>query len=145
MYSDCLQSCHVFGFQSLPILNVSYTGYGVYTVLLRSFCSDESRISMNLFLGYIGLTNSVVLCPLIIPFVFSEDSNDEHNNISENNMSNNMIDDEQNIRFLSGHDISSFVLFCLIIKGLFDNVLSDYLWAKGIILTSATVATVGLG
>ena len=27
----------------------------------------------------------------------------------------------------------------------FDNVLSDYLWARGIVLTSATVATVGLG
>ena len=30
-------------------------------------------------------------------------------------------------------------------KGLFDTVLSDYLWARSILLTSATVATVGLG
>mmetsp|Transcript_10886 Transcript_10886/g.14222 ORF Transcript_10886/g.14222 Transcript_10886/m.14222 type:complete len:84 (+) Transcript_10886:1-252(+) len=26
-----------------------------------------------------------------------------------------------------------------------DNVLSDYLWARSVVLTSATVATVGLG
>ena len=33
----------------------------------------------------------------------------------------------------------------LVIKGLLDNVLSDYLWARSVILTSATVANVGLG
>lgn len=31
--------------------------------------------------------------------------------------------------------------FCL---GLLDNVLSDYLWAKAVLLTSTTVATAGL-
>ena len=34
---------------------------------------------------------------------------------------------------------------CLLLKGLFDNVLSDYFWARAVVLTSATVATVGLG
>ena len=29
-------------------------------------------------------------------------------------------------------------------KGLFDNVLSDYLWARAVLLTSPTVASVGL-
>ena len=33
----------------------------------------------------------------------------------------------------------------LVAKGLLDNVLSDYLWARAVVLTSATVATVGLG
>ena len=28
-------------------------------------------------------------------------------------------------------------------KGLFDNVLSDYLWARAVLLTSPTVASVG--
>lgn len=32
----------------------------------------------------------------------------------------------------------------IIVKGLFDNVLSDFLWARAILLTSPTVATVGL-
>ncbi|KAI9911857.1 hypothetical protein PsorP6_009674 [Peronosclerospora sorghi] len=36
--------------------------------------------------------------------------------------------------------------FALLIgaKGLFDNVLSDYLWARAVLITSPTVATVGL-
>ncbi len=100
---------------------------------------------MNLFLGYIGLTNAIALSPLVVPYIFSDD--DFNDNNSENdiyNNGNNYSSDGQ-IRFLTSHQISSLVLFCLIIKGLFDNVLSDYLWAKGIILTSATVATVGLG
>lgn len=33
----------------------------------------------------------------------------------------------------------------LLFKGLLDNVLSDYLWARAVILTSATVASVGVG
>jgi hypothetical protein len=33
----------------------------------------------------------------------------------------------------------------LVVKGLFDNVLSDYLWLRAVILINATVATVGLG
>ena len=41
--------------------------------------------------------------------------------------------------------ISLTVFGLLVLKGLFDNVLSDYLWARSIVLTSATVATVGLG
>ena len=41
--------------------------------------------------------------------------------------------------------ITWMVFGLLVLKGLFDNVLSDYLWARSIVLTSATVATVGLG
>ena len=33
------------------------------------------------------------------------------------------------------------MIFC---KGLFDNVLSDLLWAKAVILTSPTVSTIGI-
>jgi solute carrier family 35 protein F5 len=38
----------------------------------------------------------------------------------------------------------SIFLF-LVLKGLLDNVLSDYLWARAVILTSATVASVSVG
>ena len=37
------------------------------------------------------------------------------------------------------------LLLWLILKGLLDNVLSDYLWARAVVLTSATVASVGVG
>ena len=33
----------------------------------------------------------------------------------------------------------------LLLGGLIDNALSDYLWARSVVLTSPTVATVGLG
>lgn len=35
-------------------------------------------------------------------------------------------------------------LFCSTLVGLLDNVLSDYLWAKAVLLTTTTVATAGL-
>ena len=36
------------------------------------------------------------------------------------------------------------VLGLIVLKGLLDNVLSDYLWARAVLLTSPAVATVGL-
>lgn len=36
------------------------------------------------------------------------------------------------------------ILGFIVLNGLCDNVLSDYLWARAIVLTSPTVATVGL-
>lgn len=47
--------------------------------------------------------------------------------------------------YISTQKLTLFVFMCLVVKGLFDNVISDYLWARSIILTSPTVATVGLG
>lgn len=32
----------------------------------------------------------------------------------------------------------------MVLSGLFNNVISDYLWARSVVLTSSTVATVGL-
>jgi len=32
----------------------------------------------------------------------------------------------------------------LVLSGLCDNVLSDYLWARSVVLTSPTVATIGM-
>ena len=42
-------------------------------------------------------------------------------------------------------DVTPEIMGWLVVKGLFDNVLSDYLWAKAVVLTTPTVATVGLG
>ena len=49
--------------------------------------------------------------------------------------------------FAGVEDLSGFsglVLLYLVGTGLFDYVISDYLWARAIILTTPTVATVGL-
>jgi len=42
------------------------------------------------------------------------------------------------------HRIEPSLFGLVILKGLFDNALSDFLWAKAVVLTSPTVATVGL-
>lgn len=96
---------------------LSAMGYGAYTLMVRLLCPhDESLMSMDLFLGFVGLWNLLALSPIAI---------------------------YQGVFQATG--LTWFIFGCLLIKGLFDNVLSDYLWARAVILTSATVATVGLG
>jgi solute carrier family 35 protein F5 len=124
---------------------ISAVGYGVYSVLLRLLCHDESRISMNLFLGYIGLFNMITLSPFLIWSFRDAFHDDSDVNYYYEGNDNDNDRHEYVLRYLSSQNLSWFILFCLIVKGLFDNVLSDFLWAKSILLTSATVATVGLG
>jgi solute carrier family 35 protein F5 len=96
---------------------LSAVGYGAYAVQTRILCPhDERRYSMQVLLGYIGLYNMVVLSPIAIYAFLSSQSS-----------------------------VSVLILGFVVLKGLFDNVLSDYLWLRAIMLTSATVATVGLG
>lgn len=97
---------------------ISAVGYGGYAVMVRVMCPrDESLMSMELLLGYIGLFNMVALSPILFYQLYG-----------------------------GNHSDLTWVVFgFLVIKGLLDNVLSDYLWARSVVLTSATVATVGLG
>ena len=117
----------------------SAVGYGCYTVMLRVACPrDENVFSMQLLLGYIGLLNMLLLSPVffyILPKLFESKQN-----------SSNMTDDSYlNPDGDVAHAFTWFIFICIVVKGLFDNVLSDYLWARSIVLTSATVASVGLG
>ncbi len=41
-------------------------------------------------------------------------------------------------------NLTGAVLGFMVISGFFNNVISDYLWARSVVLTSSTVATVGL-
>jgi solute carrier family 35 protein F5 len=96
---------------------LSAMGYGMYAVQTRLYCPhDESLYSMQLLLGYIGLICMVGL----LPFALWKATG-------------------------GGVGLTLTVFAFLAVKGLFDNVLSDYLWLRAVILTSATVATVGLG
>jgi len=124
---------------------VAAVGYGGYTVLIRKLCpKDESLMSMQLLLGYIGAINMIFLSPVGIWLLCDDLSLSSNNSDSSSSANmeeyNNSEDYYQQKQHLTG-----FILFCVVMKGLFDNVLSDYLWARAIILTSATVATVGLG
>jgi len=126
---------------------LSAIGYGAYTVLIRNVCpKDESRMSMQLFFGYIGVLNMIVLCPFAIWIIVSSGNND--NDSQEEVDSIDQIEDpstaEDNDQTTTTTLTGTIFLF-LILKGLLDNVLSDYLWARAVILTSATVASVGVG
>jgi solute carrier family 35, member F5 len=102
---------------------LSAIGYGSYAAMVGVLCpQDESLMSMQLFLGYVGLCNALVLSPVAIYQVLFSDPASS-----------------------SASSLTWVVFGLLVVKGLLDNVLSDYLWARAVILTSATVATVGLG
>ncbi|KAJ0411610.1 hypothetical protein ATCC90586_004079 [Pythium insidiosum] len=92
--------------------------YGVYTTAIRRLIPDEESVSIALFFGFLGVINFVVLFPFVVTFHYA------------------------GIESLSG--LTSEIVLLLVLKGLFDNVLSDYLWARAVLLTSPTVATVGL-
>mmetsp|Transcript_12897 Transcript_12897/g.19620 ORF Transcript_12897/g.19620 Transcript_12897/m.19620 type:complete len:418 (-) Transcript_12897:90-1343(-) len=94
--------------------------YGAYTVGLRKLCpKDESRISMELLFGYIGLIIVAFLSPITLILCL--------------------------IGVVDFQGFSLQVMGWVALKGFFDNVVSDYLWARSVILTSATVASVGVG
>ena len=98
---------------------ISAVGYGGYAVQTRVLCpKDESLYSMRILLGYIGLICCVGMSPILI---------------------------FQLIFGTLRSELNWTVLGSLFLKGLFDNFLSDYLWLRAVMLTSATVATVGLG
>lgn len=101
---------------------LSAAGYGTYTVMIRLLCPhEEETYSMQLLLGYIGLVNGLSLLPITIYLMFISRSS------------------------TTIHNLTLVVFGYLVAKGMLDNVLSDYLWARAVMLTSATVATVGLG
>lgn len=109
----------VFG----DILSLVSAGfYAVYITLIRKKIPDEDenvgKPSMAQFLGFLGLFNFLIFLPLALILNFTE---------------------------LEPFHSLSWKQFGLIVgKGLLDNVLSDYLWAKAVLLTSTTVATAGL-
>ncbi|CAH9074349.1 unnamed protein product [Cuscuta epithymum] len=97
--------------------------YAVYITLIRKKLPDDDdeksgRVSMAQFLGYLGLFNLLLFLPVFLIL---------------------------NIAKLELFTAITWKQLGLIAgKGLLDNVLSDYLWAKAILLTTTTVATAGL-
>ena len=123
---------------------VSAVGYGAYTVLLRHLCpKDEDRMSMQLLFGYIGLLNMVALLPVTIWVLLSSNNDVSRENIETAEPSD--YPDQDYTQETVSHILTMPIFLFLLLKGLLDNVLSDYLWARAVILTSATVASVGVG
>jgi solute carrier family 35, member F5 len=94
---------------------LSAVGYGTYTVMIRVQCPKDER-AMSMQL----LLGYIGLWNALIlsPIAFY---------------------------VLPTNQLTTIVIGYLVAQGLLDNVLSDYLWARAVLLTSATVATVGLG
>ncbi|GKY91505.1 hypothetical protein MPSEU_000122700 [Mayamaea pseudoterrestris] len=92
-------------------------GYAVYTIQVRVFCpQNEELYSMQLLLGYIGCFCFVPLLPVAIYILASAQI-----------------------------QLTWAIFGLILIKGAMDFVLTDYLLFRSIILTNATIATVGLG
>ena len=91
-------------------------GYAVYSIQARVLCpEDEELFSMPLLLGYVGAIVAVPMMPMAV-FQFWQ---------------------------LEGVDLH--LIKMLVIKGLLDFVVTDYLLFRAVILTNATIANVGLG
>ncbi|KMT16060.1 hypothetical protein BVRB_3g052310 [Beta vulgaris subsp. vulgaris] len=95
--------------------------YAVYITLIRKKLPDDEKsgqVSMAQFLGFLGFFNMVIFLPVALILHFTE---------------------------VESFTTFTWKQFSLILgKGLLDNVLSDYLWAKAVLLTTTTVATAGL-
>ncbi|EPS58093.1 hypothetical protein M569_16722, partial [Genlisea aurea] len=105
---------------ALAVLSSGF--YAAYITLIRLKLpdegDDENRASMAQFLGFLGLFNMLIFLPVALVLHFT---GLEHI-----------------------YDLSANQIGLIIGKGFLDNVLSDYLWAKAVLLTTTTVATAGL-
>ncbi|GAB2282030.1 hypothetical protein Dimus_016590 [Dionaea muscipula] len=101
---------------------VSAALYAVYITLIRKKLPDDDgngcQVSMAQFLGFLGFFNMIIFLPVALLLNFSK---------------------------LEPFSLLTWKQLGLVMgKGLLDNVLSDYLWAKAVLLTTTTVATAGL-
>jgi drug/metabolite transporter (DMT)-like permease len=93
----------------------SAIAFGFYAVQIRVLCPrNEQLYSMQRLLGYIGLINTILLSPVAI------------------------------IEILGNVKMTIVVFELILVRSIFDYVLSEYLYFRSVILTSATVATLGL-
>lgn len=91
--------------------------YGSYTVLLKRQIPSTSQIDMGLLFGFMGLILflGISLLAIFLTVFGSVDL-----------------------------QLSPVAGVMVCVKGLLDNVLSDFLWAKAVVLIGPTIATVGL-
>ena len=91
--------------------------YGAYTISIRQMLGEDEGVAMTLFFGFMGCLIFTIVGPSL------------------------------GIAKLVGASLGkmTWTSFGLVIaKGLLDNVLSDYLWARAILLVGPTLATAGL-
>ena len=94
--------------------------YAGYTAGIRYSLPDDPEVSMLLFLGALGLANLVGVGAILF-----------------------VLWSVGLLPSLFAHATRARLTLAAL-KGLLDNVLSDYLWARAVLLTSPTTASVGL-
>ncbi|CAD7701756.1 unnamed protein product [Ostreobium quekettii] len=92
--------------------------YSVYTIMLRKRLPDDDHVDMALFLGYLGLILTFTIGAILWLLIVA--------------------DAVKVVGWPKG------ALGWAVVKGLLDNVLSDYLWARAVVLIGPTPATAGL-
>ncbi|KAH6767709.1 EamA-like transporter family [Perilla frutescens var. hirtella] len=105
----------------LSLLSAAF--YAAYITLIRRNLPDEDdtvrgHVSMAQFLGFLGFFNLLIFFPVALILEF--------------------------LKLGLFNTITGKQFGLIIGKGLLDNVVSDYLWAKAVLLTTTTVATAGL-
>jgi len=98
---------------------VSALVYAFYSVLMKFWIKDDSRLSMPLYLGLVGFWNTICLWPLLLIF-------------------NNA--DVEHFKF---PDNTSTIAF-LVLNGCL-SLLFEICWMRSILLISPVIASVGLG
>jgi solute carrier family 35 protein F5 len=92
--------------------------YAIYSILIKRMLPEDAESSTGLFFGFLGAFNFLVfgLGVVVVDAAGWEDYG----------------------------SLNWQLVGCMLVNALFNNMLSDYLWARAMLLTSATVATVGL-
>jgi len=92
--------------------------YGGYSVLLKFWIKDDSRLSMSLYLGLVGFWNVIGLWPLF--FLFDHFG-------------------------LETFQLPKKKTICFLVLNGFINVLCEICWTRAVLLISPTIASVSLG
>lgn len=94
--------------------------YALYTSVMKLYLKDDDRTDMTLFFALMGVVNFTAFGAALVALRFVGFLPELLSNLSTR----------------------VFLLACS--KAFFDNVCSDYLWARAVLLTSPTVASIGL-
>lgn len=92
--------------------------YAIYTVAIQVKVGEANFDELALFLGYLGAIGCISLFPIVLVL------------------------NATGVESLS--ELPFDALLMMGFKGLFDNVFSDLLWARAVLLTSPTVSTIGI-
>ncbi|CAM6101766.1 unnamed protein product [Calypogeia fissa] len=117
--SDGIASSPLFGD---VVCLASAIFYAIYTAVIRVKISREDdekgKVSTALVFGYLGFFNALLLAPVALLLHVTG--------------------------IESFHRLTLTQVGLILGKGILDNVLSDYLWARAVLLTTPTAATAGL-